>query len=185
MHEKFVRVWHAGQIGAWVALRRLHGINPHVRIFASIRKEAYHYAATHEAEFSNLRSFRRELRYGRGDIKRIIENNISVTPRSELADKSNQNLLLRFLGRDNEFVSNVGTAKQECVIDYWIRHCSLRPRDAVTIGKEISLIRAKERSQHSIRAAINAAAAESVETLFNEVAPFFESLLSRPIPKCN
>ena len=176
VHEKFLRIWHAGQIGAWVALRRLHGINPHVRIFASIRKEAYHYAAKHEAEFANLRSFRRELRYGREDIKQIIENNISVTAKSELADKTNPNLILRFLGPDNQFVSNVGTAKQESVIDYWIRHCSLRPRDAVTIGKEISLIRAKERTQQAIRAAINAAAAESVETLFNEVAPFFDSL---------
>ncbi|HKN30990.1 MAG TPA: hypothetical protein VJY34_25205 [Roseiarcus sp.] len=42
VHEKFLRIWYAGQIGAWVALRRLHGINPHVRIFVSIRKEAYH-----------------------------------------------------------------------------------------------------------------------------------------------
>jgi class 3 adenylate cyclase len=176
VQEKFVRIWHAGQIGAWVALRRLHGINPHVRIFVSIRKEAYHYAAKHEAEFSNLRSFRRELRYRREDIKQIIENNVSVTPRSELVDKNNQNLIVRFLGRDNEFIANVGTAKQEPVINYWIRHCSLRPRDAVTIGKEISLIRGKDRTQHSIRAAINTASAESVETLFNEVAPFYDSL---------
>jgi hypothetical protein len=176
VHEKFVRIWHAGQIGAWVALRRLHGINPHVRIFVSIRKEAYHYAAKNEADFSNLRSFRRELRYGREDIRQIIENNIAVTPRSELADKNNPSLILRFLGRDNEFVSNVGTAKQEPVVNYWIRHCSLRPRDAVTIGKEISLIRARDRAQHSIRAAINSASAESVETLFNEVAPFYDSL---------
>jgi hypothetical protein len=182
IHEKFLHIWHAGQIGAWVALRRLHGINPHVRIFASIRKETYHYAVKHEVGFSNLRSFRRELRYGREDIKRIIENNISVTPRSQLADKNNQDLVLRFLGADNEFVSNVGTAKRESALDYWIRHCSLRPRDAVMIGKEISLIRAKERTQHAIRAAINAAAAESVETLFNEVAPFFEALYPDILP---
>ena len=182
VHEKFLRIWHAGQIGAWVALRRLHGINPHVRIFASIRKEAYHYAGKHEAEFSNLRSFRRELRYGREDIKQIIENNISVTAKSELVDKKNPSVILRFLGPDNEFVVNVGTAKQEPVIDYWIRHCSLRPRDAVTIGKEISLIRARERTQHAIRAAINSAAAESVETLFNEVAPFFNSLYPDLLP---
>jgi hypothetical protein len=41
-------------------LRRLHGINPHVRIFVSIRKEAYQHAAQNEPQFSNLRSFRRE-----------------------------------------------------------------------------------------------------------------------------
>ena len=182
VHEKFLRIWYAGQIGAWVALRRLHGINPHVRIFVSIRKEAYHFAAKHEADFSNLRSFRRELRYRREDIKQIIENNISATPKSELVDKKNPSLILRFLGSDNEFVSNVGTAKQESMMDYWIRHCSLRPRDAVTIGKEISLISAKGRTQQAIRAAINSAAAESVETLFNEVAPFFVSLYRDILP---
>ncbi|HTR14132.1 MAG TPA: hypothetical protein VMI72_12985 [Roseiarcus sp.] len=173
VHEKFLRIWYAGQLGAWTSLRRLHGLNPHIRIFVSIRKEAYHYAAKREAEFSNLRSFRRELRYNREDIKQIVENNISVTPKSELADKNNQNTILRFLGPDNEFVTSGGIAKPELTVDYWIRHCSLRPRDAVTIGKEISLIRAKERTQQAIRAAINAAAAESVETLFNEAAPFF------------
>ncbi|HKN30989.1 MAG TPA: hypothetical protein VJY34_25200 [Roseiarcus sp.] len=68
------------------------------------------------------------------------------------------------------------------MMDYWIRHCSLRPRDAVTIGKEISLISAKGRTQQAIRAAINSAAAESVETLFNEVAPFFVSLYPDILP---
>src|SRR5208337_3299000 len=182
VQEKFLRIWYAGQIGAWVALRRLHGINPHVRIFVSIRKEAYHFAAKHEADFSNLRSFRRELRYRREDIKQIIENNVSATPKSELVDKKNPSLILRFLGPENEFVPNVGTAKQESIMDYWIRHCSLRPRDAVTIGKEISLISAKGRTQQAIRAAINSAAAESVETLFNEVAPFFVSLYPDILP---
>ena len=102
--------------------------------------------------FSNLRSFRRELRYGREDIKQVIENNISVVPKSELADKTNSNLMLLFLGRDNEFVTNVGTAKQEPVINYWIRHCSLRPRDAVTIGKEsVSFERGIELNTRSAR----------------------------------
>ena len=51
VHERFVRIWHAGQVGAWLALRRLHGINPHVRIFVSIRKEAYQHAAQNEPQF--------------------------------------------------------------------------------------------------------------------------------------
>ncbi len=183
VHERFVRIWHAGQIGAWLALRRLHGINPHVRIFVSIRKEAYQHAAQHEPQFSNLRSFRRELRYRMEDIKQIIENNISIVPKSDLVDKNNSNPMLRFLGPQNEFVANIGTAKQERAMDYWIRHCSLRPRDAVVIGKEISLIGVKRRNQQEIRTAINAASAERVETLFNEVAPFFSSLYPDLFPQ--
>ncbi len=183
VHERFVRIWHAGQIGAWLALRRLHGINPHVRIFVAIRKEAYQHAAQHEAQFSNLRSFRRELRYRRDDIRQIIENNISIVPKSELVDKNNSNPIIRFLGPQNEFVSNSGTSKQERAMDYWIRHCSLRPRDAVVIGKEISLIGVKKRTQQEIRTAINAASAERVETLFNEVSPFFSSLYPDIFPQ--
>ncbi len=183
VHERFVRIWHAGQIGAWLALRRLHGINPHVRIFVSIRKEAYQHAAQNEPQFSNLRSFRRELRYRIEDIKQIIENNIAIASKSDLVDRSNEDPLLRFLGPKNEFVSNAGTARQERAIDYWTRHCSLRPRDAIVIGKEISLIGVKRRSQQEIRNAINSAAAERVETLFNEVAPFFSGLYPEIFPQ--
>ena len=162
---------------------RLHGINPHVRIFVSIRKEAYQHAAQNEPQFSNLRSFRRELRYRIEDIKQIIENNIAIASKSDLVDRSSEDPLLRFLGPKNEFVSNAGTARQERAIDYWTRHCSLRPRDAIVIGKEISLIGVKRRSQQEIRNAINSAAAERVETLFNEVAPFFSGLYPEIFPQ--
>jgi hypothetical protein len=183
VHERFVQIWHAGQIGAWLALRRLHGINPHVRIFVSIRKEAYQHAAQNEPQFSNLRSFRRELRYRIDDIKQIIENNISILPKNDLAEKTNEDPMLRFLGLKNEFISNAGTVRQERTMDYWIRHCSLRPRDAIVIGKEISLIGVKRRNRQEIRNSINSAAAERVETLFNEVTPFFSALTQRYFPR--
>ncbi len=76
-----------------------------------------------------------------------------------------------------------GTARQERAIDYWTRHCSLRPRDAIVIGKEISLIGVKRRNQQEIRNAINTAAAERVETLFNEVSPFFSGLYPEIFPQ--
>jgi hypothetical protein len=183
VHERFVRIWHAGQIGAWLALRRLHGINPHIRIFVSIRKEAYQHAARYEPQFSNLRSFRRELRYRMDDIKQIIENNIAIVPKNDLADRANEDPMLRFLGSKNEFISNAGTVRQERAMDYWIRHCSLRPRDAIVIGKEISLIGVRRRNRQEIRNAINSAASERVETLFNEVNPFFSALYPEIFPQ--
>jgi hypothetical protein len=59
----------------------------------------------------------------------------------------------------------------------------LRPRDAIVIGKEISLIGVKRRNQQEIRNAINSAAAERVETLFNEVGPFFSGLYPEIFPR--
>ena len=106
-----------------------------------------------------------------------------IVPKSDLVDKNNEDPTLRFLGPQNEFISNIGTTKQERTMDYWIRHCSLRPRDAIVIGKEISLIGVKKRNRQEIRAAINSAAAERVETLFNEVGPFFSSLYPDIFPQ--
>ena len=47
VHERFVRIWHAARRGL-ARFKTLHGINPHVRIFVSIRKEAYQHAAQNE-----------------------------------------------------------------------------------------------------------------------------------------
>ena len=75
-----------------------------------------------------------------------------------------------------------GTARQERG-SIWTRHCSLRPRNTIVIGKEISLIGVKRKSQQEIRDAVNSAAAERVETLFNEVAPFFSGLYPEIFPQ--
>jgi hypothetical protein len=81
------------------------------------------------------------------DIKQIIENNIMIVPKTELVYRNNEEPILRFLGPQNEFISNIGTTMQERAMDYWIRHCSFRPRDAIVIGKEISLIGVKRRNR--------------------------------------
>jgi hypothetical protein len=183
IYLRYLRIWHNGQIGAWVALRRLHGINPHVKIYISIRKEAYHYAAQHQAEFQNLRSFHRELRYKKSDIQQIIENNITVEAPEKLADRYARRPLVRFLGEGNQFISNSGTGKQETVLEYWLRHCSLRPRDAVAIGKKLSNLNVADRTPNAIRTEINASAAERAQSLFTEVSPFFDALYPDVIPR--
>ena len=173
-HRLYLKLWHNGQIGAWLAIRRLHGINPHIKIYISLRKEAYHYASLQEAGFSNLKSFAHELRYSMFDIKEIIENNISNEPGSRLSDKASGTPITRFVGASSEFISNSGTGKQESTLDYWLRHCTGRPRDAVAIGGDISKIKIESRNISAIRSAINNAASERVQTLFNEVTPFFD-----------
>ena len=120
VHERFVRIWHAGQIGAWLALRRLHGINPHVRIFVSIRKEAYQHAAQNEPQFSNLRSFRSENYAIESRTSSKLLKTISRSLRKAIwSIRTNEDPMLRFLGPKNEFVSNAGTARQERAMDYW------------------------------------------------------------------
>jgi len=180
-HTLYLRLWHNGQIGAWRAIRRLHGVNPHIRIYMSLRKEAYHFASDFDPSFSNLKAFSIELRYSKSDIREIIEKNITNEPR--LVDKNANVPIVRFLGKANEQISNSGTGKSESALDYWLRHCTGRPRDAMEIGGEISKISAEERSISSVRSAINSAASQRVQTLFREVAPFFEGFFPDLLPK--
>ena len=133
--------------------------------------------------FGNLRAFAKELRYTREDIKKIIDNNILNEFPSKLVDKNNKDPVHAFVGIDNEYISNSGTGKQEPLMDYWLRHCTLRPRDAVLIGQEISKIKPERRDKRTVRSAINAAAAERVQTLFAEVMPFFDGLFPNLFPK--
>ncbi|MEM0908638.1 MAG: hypothetical protein AAGJ94_14820, partial [Pseudomonadota bacterium] len=190
--RQYIELWHNGQVGALLALRRLNGINPHVKVFLSIRKEAFQYAAKNEVSFANLRAFTHELRYNRDDIRNIIKNNILAEPKSNLCDPrqlERRNVdpvtaaVEAFLGHGAFYVSNVGTGQEEPALQYWSRHCTLRPRDAVAIGSELSKIRPEERTRETVRSIINTVAADRVQTIFGEVAPFFDDLVPSIIPK--
>ncbi|MEM7694291.1 MAG: hypothetical protein AAF318_07555 [Pseudomonadota bacterium] len=190
--RQYIDVWHAGQIGLLLALRRLNGINPHVKVFASLRKEAYQAAGKTEPSFANLRAFAQELRYTRGDIETIIRNNVFAEPKSNLADpktldrhdKSDAAAAVdAFTGPAARTVSNSGTGKDEPVLSYWLRHATLRPRDAVAIGAELSKIRPADRTREKMRAVINTVAADRVQTIFSEVAPFFDDLVPEIFPR--
>ena len=167
----------------WLTLRRLHGINPHVQIFVSIRKEAYQHAAQNEPQFSNLRSFRRELRRlqnrGHQTNHRKQHSNCQKAIWSTRATKIP---CCVSLGRKmNSFRTRNGATRAGDKL--WTRHCSLRPRDAIVIGKEISLIGVKRRSQQEIRTRSTPPQRRRVETLFNEVAPFFSGLYPEIFPQ--
>ena len=184
VHERFVRIWHAGQIGAWLALEtpaRDQSPCPNIRVDQKGGLSAR--GAERTSIFQLEVVPKRIALQDRGHQSKSSRTISPSLPKSDLVDKNNEDPLLRFLGPKNEFVSNAGTARQERAIDYWTRHCSLRPRDAIVIGKEISLIGVKRRTQQEIRNAINSAAAERVETLFNEVAPFFSGLYPEIFPQ--
>jgi len=166
----FADIWNNAQIGAWRALRQLQGINPTTRVFVSIRKEAFHHARRHDTLFPNLRAFHVELSYEESHIARIIENNIKSEPTTGLASPRSTDLLEKFVGPSALLITNKATGATETVSEYWIRHCTGRPRDAVVIGKHISNIGPAERNEGSVRAAINIAGASLVNDLFTEGA---------------
>src|SRR3569623_42987 len=167
-------VWHSAQVGLWRAIRRLQGINAHFKIFTTIRKEAYFYAKSTEPTIQNLESFAIQLKYSNSDLEQIIDNNIDYEP--GLAEKSSTDRITRFVGREASSINNIATGSVETLIQYWLRHCIDRPRDAMQIGAAISDINPSRRTAKTVRDAIHGAAEEQLEKLFTEVAPHIPSL---------
>lgn len=174
--EKYLKIWHNGQVGAWRAIRRLNGINPHIKIFISLRKEAYHYASKTEQTFANLKTFSSELLYNRGDILIIVEYNISKEQKSNLAEPDAQPPITSFVGSSNTYITNHATGSDEPILDYWLRHCATCPRDAIAIGAKISLIGPNSRDKFNVRSVINTVAAERAQSVFTEASPFFQNI---------
>ncbi|ASJ72038.1 hypothetical protein [Granulosicoccus antarcticus] len=174
LHAIYLRIWHNGQIGAWHALRRLNGSNPRIKIFISMRKEAYFYATANEPQFANLKAFAKVLSYDRDDMIDIIYNNIRSEQKKKLVDPDKKDAMLQFVGTASEWISNSGTGKPESVLTYWLRHCTTRPRDCVSVGAEISRLGPERRSRATVRATINRVSEERVKSLFTEVGPFLD-----------
>jgi hypothetical protein len=158
-------LWHNAQIGAWLALRQLQGLNSKVKIFISLRKESYHFAQSHSL-FGNLQAFGTELKYDRENLQDIIDLNIKSDLPLRDSKLSSNELMQAFAG--DAIVTSAGTGSTETISDYWLRHCIGRPRDAVKIGRGISEIDDRRRSGFAIRSAINSAAADLVTNIFNE-----------------
>jgi hypothetical protein len=181
------QLWNSAQIGAWLAIRQLQGVNPHVRVYFSLRKEAYHFALSYEPLFSNLdEAFSVELKYDLDDLVSIIENNIKIEAPTNLVAHDSHDLITRFVGLEAVSVTNSGTGATENILDYWLRHCVGRPRDAVFIGLQISKILPVKRSGSTVRDAINLASDTSVSKLINEsqhhLSGFDAELIARIMP---
>lgn len=186
--EEYLDIWHAGQVGAWRAVRRLAGMNQHVKVFMTMRREAYHYANTGrngrgDPSFANLKSTACILEYSRSQIAKIITNNIEQERRAKLAAPNEKNPILRFVGREGGVLDNLGTGSDENLEDYWLRHCTGSPREVVAIGGAISKIEPEERLGPRIRNVVNEASRDRVQTILNEVSPFVRGFYPEYLPQ--
>lgn len=167
-HANSLALWHNAQIGALLAIRLLQGVNPHVKIFISMRKEAYHFAHTKEQVAANLEAFTIHLEYKNKELASIIENNIKNEEPARLIDPTSSDIIARFFPSNAGYIANKGTGGPESILDYWLRHAVGRPRDIVILGRAISLIDPRDRLAESVREAINDKAVDVIKFVFDE-----------------
>jgi hypothetical protein len=163
MHRnKDSRIWIVGQLGICRAIRELLGVNPHVKIFVSIRKEAFNSLDYYDRNAVNINSLVVQLHYSGDELSHIFDKNIAAMQRDDLVQPREPTPIARFIGASNAMILNPITKKSELFYDFVLRHSLYRPRDLMLIGGKIAQIPAAERTQEKLRAAVDQAAGEIV-----------------------
>ncbi len=168
------RIWVVGQLGICRAIRELLGVNPHIKIFASIRKEAFNNLDHYDRNAVNISSLIIQLQYTSDELNRIIDKNIAFMKRDDLVQPKGTTPIIRFVGPSNIRIVNPITKKSELFYDFVLRHTLYRPRDLMLIGGKIARIPAAERTQERLRAAVDQAASEIVRHYLAEMRGFTE-----------
>ena len=161
------------RIGLLLATRMLTAQNSHVKIYASIRTEAYNACKEEIPDIANLRAHILRVVLTPTDLQRIFEQNIAVEDPAHLVDPQANDLWTRFVGKENLFIRQTFTGRIEPIFSYILRHTHSRPRDLMTVGSLIRAIPPEERTAQRIRDAVNDAAVSLCESFLIETSPHY------------
>ncbi len=165
--------WHDAQVGLLMAVRQIAGHNPHVKVFATIRTEAFRARQSEIPDLANVRAHMISIKFDYDDLRHIFIDNIKAESPDRLVDPNAADPFVRFVGADAVKIRHPFTGKMEHIFDYIRRHTFGRPRDFMTIGREISALRRERRTPEEVRLAVNRAAAELAKAYLTEVSPHF------------
>lgn len=177
IHQDLLKkVWYAGQIGLILAVYELSMINSHVKVFVTIRKEAFQKMRKMSSLGSQIRGNALDIAYSAYQLKSIFLSNIRIMDEKDLIypDFTNRDPIFAFLGLDNNEIESKG-GKREDIFCYMHRHSLKRPRDLMFMGKYLQRITPpSDREPDSIRSAIHSAAYEVITDFLAEIYPFAE-----------
>lgn len=155
--DKSYLVWINAQLGGMVAAKEMCLKNKHVKIYLSIRTEAFDYLT--DSSQTQMRNYCTELRYSKSELKSIFERNILYSDENRLFNQSWANPLSKFLGIDklvHRFVKNDdGSPHEEDVFDFIYRHTLGRPRELVMMGSYLNAIKPDDRIPEKICDLVN------------------------------
>lgn len=171
--ESSKNVWYTAQIGLIFAIYDLSSINGHIKVFVSIRKEAFQRMRKVGSLGLQISGEALDIAYTPNQLKEIFYKNINSMDERYLINKRflKEDPLYSFLGlKDNkiESLNNI----QEDIFCYIHRHSLKRPRDLMTIGKYLMEIDVKDRTQENIKRAINLASHKILSDYISEIYPF-------------
>jgi hypothetical protein len=179
-----VEVWVNAQMGLVRAIYLLNRQNAHIKIYATIRREAFE---AYEGEMKiNFRHFISRLEYSGKEIKEIFLKNIEMTDPAHLINPQAHTLVGRFIGFDtmpHSFaITSEGERRKEDVLNCICRHTYCRPREIVYMGQVIDdLVQSHEYREaeqqeryNLLRSTINKVSGELLEQYRQEIIPHLD-----------
>lgn len=168
-------VWLTAQVALIESARRIRAENGHIRIFASIRSEAFD--QIRGAHLLQLQASSTVLRYSKQELRMIFEKNIALTSDRDLARPRSNDLMEKFFGfadkHHHRVMGNDGSPAREDPFEYVLRHTFGRPREIVYMGANIRTIRNTERNPGSVGKMVNNVAYELFQQYKREILPHF------------
>ena len=120
-----IEIWKNGQLGLVKSVHKLHSYNPHIKVYTSIRQEAF--AGFLDEQKSVIKGLSTILEYSQSDLKAIFE--LSIKQFTGL------NSIEEFIGFKE--VTNSFCNQKEDVFEYIYRHSTYTPRSIMKFGREI------------------------------------------------
>jgi hypothetical protein len=154
-NENYIKIWINAQIGIMNAISHIFRKNHHIKIFVTIRSEAWRFYEKYGKE--NLVEHVAELEYTKNEIKEIFEKNIKMMNPNDYIKPNDKDEIVKFIGLEkiiHSVISNPDDPKkpvEESVFNYLYRHTFGRPREIVSIGQAIHTLVTKSEYKEKIK----------------------------------
>lgn len=169
-------LWIYAQTSILKVAKRLMLHNSHLKIFVSIRSEAYNQITSMEK--LQIDDLCIQLRYTKNQIKEIFIKNIRETRPERLSNPSDKDHIKRFIGfssYQHHFVKDdKDNPVNEDIFDCIYRHTFGRPREIVRMGQEIFNLDVELRTVEKIHETINTVSVDLFKQFTYEIIPYFD-----------
>ncbi len=165
-------VWHFSQLGLVEVAYQLRRINHRIKVFATVRKEAYAQLTRTTVMSQQYRGSAIDIAYSPQSLREIFLNNVRLVKSDMMAspDRLRADPLEAFLGRTR--IADTYTREEEECFEFICRHTLLRPRDLMTVGERLVALRPGDRrSELPFKEAVHQAATDIAHEYLAEIAP--------------
>jgi hypothetical protein len=170
--DRLGEVWALAQLGLARASFDMSRINPHIRVYSSLRRDAWLRLGDFDPNAAQVNGRALEVSYTADDLKAIFLKNVENEPAENLVEPPAADPLARFVGTENLQAVHDYARRPEHILDFILRQTLLRPRDLMLVGERLSDAGPARRRGVGAEEAIYQAAAQVADWYQGEMSLF-------------